>query len=98
MGTGRIKHLCSKCYGLDEHGRCLPHKGERRDNIDYPIECDEYHDATLMLWYLIACSMNPHFKKSELVVLIILGILMFFAIITLLMVFEMMPFFTVVWK
>ncbi len=98
MATGRIKHLCSKCYGLDKHGRCLPHGGERRDNVDLPIECDDFNDASMMLWYLVASSMNPHFKKSEIAILILLGTLMFFVLITFLMAFDMIPFFSVVLK
>ena len=96
MATGTIKHICSKCYGLDKNGHCMPHKGERRENIDLPVECDDYHPATMMLWYLMACSMNPHFKKKELAMLVILGTLLFFVIITFMMIFGMIPFFKVI--
>lgn len=98
MGTGSIRHLCSKCYGLDKYGRCLPHGGERRDNVDLPIECDDFNDATLMLWYSVASSMNPNFRKSELAALIIFAILIFFTVITFLMVYGMIPFFNVVFR
>lgn len=95
MATGRIKHRCADCYGLDKHGRCIPREGERRDNIDFPIECDHYHSATMMLWYLAACSMNPHFKKPEMAVLIIVGTMLFLTIIVFLMLFNIIPFFKV---
>jgi len=98
MATGSIKHLCSDCYGLDIHGRCLPHKGERRDNVDFPIECDDFGDASLMLWFSVASSMNPNFRKSELAALIIFAILIFFTMITFLMVYDVIPFFTVVFR
>jgi len=95
MATGTIKHLCKDCYGLDKTGHCLPHKGERRDNIDLPIECEDFHPAIMMLWYLAAASMNPHFKKPEMAVLIILGTMLFLTIIVFLMLFDVIPFFKV---
>lgn len=95
MSTGTIKHICSKCYALDENGRCVAHQGERRDNIDYPIECDEYHAANRMFWFLVASSMNPHFKKRELALLFVLAVLLFCVIITFLMIFGTIPFFKV---
>lgn len=98
MGSGTIKHLCSECYALDKHGHCVSHKGERRENINFPIECEDYHPANMMLWYLVASSMNANLKKSEIAVLFILGILLFFTVITILMIFDTIPFFSVVWK
>ena len=95
MATGTIKHMCSKCYGLDKNGHCVPHKGERRDTIDLPIECDDYHPASMMFWFLVASSMNPHFKKNELALLVMLAALLFCVIITFLMIYGMIPFFKV---
>ena len=97
MSSGTIKHVCTKCYALDENGNCIANGGIRRDKLNIPRECLKYHPAIFMFWYNMARSMNPHFRKWEIGVLIILGVMFFFAIFMFLMVFGLIPFFTVTW-